>query len=281
MLAQKNMVLRSPRFLILSEPRTGSNNVSYVLGVHPQIEVGNELLHQKNGVKLEEFPHLKGGTASPSSAHHWIASLPVQQQNEVCQALFERFNGFKIHSQHVPAEFIARVVGDFDCTIILTVRRNLFEQTMSNFIAAHRMRWHADERRGPEEDKSDPFEISPAHFFNWIEQLLKARRDLWSALKPYVDRTVLCEYETMFSGDAAHRLTHFQVIFDVLGIPRFGQLSDSERPLAFQKAMHFVDPKKQKMTDPDHATRFVSNYAEIAQQYEKWLMRSYGKTSLA
>ncbi len=106
-------------------------------------------------------------------------------------------------------------------------------------------------------------------------------RSLWSALKPDADRVILCEYEAMFSGDAARRLARFQIIFDVLGIPRFGKLPDSERPLVFQKAMHFIDPQKQKMTDPDYAARFVSNYAEIAQRYDNWLMRSYGKTSLA
>ena len=275
------MALRSPRFLILSEPRTGSNNVSYVLGAHPQIEVGNELLHQRNGVKIDEFPHLKESVTSSSDPYHWIASLQPQQQTEVCRTLFERFNGFKIHSQHVPAEFIARVVGEFECTVILTVRRNLFEQAMSNFIAARNMKWHADEKRESDDDNSDPFEISPAHFFNWIELLLEARRSVLSALKPYADRVILCEYESMFSGDAARRLMRFQIIFDVLGMPRFGKLSDSERPEAFQKAMHFIDPQKQKMTDPDYAARFVSNYAEIAQRYDRWLMRSYGKTSLA
>jgi hypothetical protein len=275
------MALRSPRFLILSEPRTGSNNVSYVLGAHPQIEVGNELLHQRNGVKIDEFPHLKEEVKSSSEAYHWIASLQPPQQDEVCQTLFERFNGFKIHSQHVPAEFIARVVRDFECTVVLTVRRNLFEQAMSNFIAAHNMRWHADEKHESDGDEPDPFEIPPAHFFAWIELLLEARRSLWSALKPDADRVILCEYEAMFSGDAARRLARFQIIFDVLGIPRFGKLPDSERPLVFQKAMHFIDPQKQKMTDPDYAARFVSNYAEIAQRYDNWLMRSYGKTSLA
>lgn len=273
--------LRAPRFLIISEPRTGSNNVSYVLGAHPHLEVGNELLHQKNGVKVDEFPDLKGNMSATSDKHHWVASLQPRDQMEVCQSLFERYNGFKIHSQHVPAELIARLVDDFECTIILTVRRNLFEQAISNFIAAHKMRWHADEARRTEEADSTPFDINPAHFLNWIEQLLATRRDLWLVLKPFAQRTVLCEYEMMFSGDVAHRLTQFQTIFDILGIPRFGQLPESERPGVFQKAVHFIDPQKQKMTAPDYAAKLIGNYAEVLRQYERWLMRSYGKTALA
>lgn len=275
--------LRSPRFLIISEPRTGSNNVAYVLDAHPALEVGNELLHPVNGVKREDFPELDLPWPLPGELareperpgkreYHWLASLTAEQRYDVCHELFTKYNGFKIHNQHLPAEIIREIAQDFDCSVIVTTRVDLFGQVLSNFIAEQVGRWHADDHaRGSQE----PFAVRPQRMVNWLNDMTRARTDLWTALRPCAERVFVCQYEVFFSGDQTERIGRFLVLLDFLGVTRFGKLAPAEMEAAFKKVLHYVDPGKQKMNDAQSAQRRITNYAELQARYEVWTMASY------
>jgi hypothetical protein len=269
--------LRSPRFLIISEPRTGSNNIAYVLDAHPDLEVGNELLHPVNGIKITDFPELdlpalENVKAEHGREYHWLAGVTSAQRHAVCQTLFAKYNGFKIHSQHLPAAVIRELAEDFGCSVIVTTRIDIFGQALSNFIAEHIGRWHADDRP---HGAAGSLTVRPMRMVNWLNDMTSARADLWLALRGGTAPVFVCQYEVFFSGTQTERIGRFLMLLDFLGVTRFGKLEPEAMEVAFKKVLHYVDPTKQKMNDQDSAQRQVTNYHELRARYEVWTMASY------
>ncbi len=271
------MELKSPRFLILSEPRTGSNNVSYVLGAHPHLEVGNELLHPRNGVMPNEFSDIALDPSQPARNYHWLSAVTEVQRNQVLTQLFTRYNGFKIHSTHIPPSMTYDIVTKFDCSVIITYRHNIFDQAISNFVAIRKGKWHSDEVKNTDET-IEPVRIEPRVFFNWIEQVLYHRRDLWARLAKGTGRVVLLEYDMLFYGDLAWKLQKFLKLLDILDVPRFGKLDKNQYPDVWERVLHYLDPSKQKMTDEDTANGLILNLEELRKAYHLWSMDQFRKT---
>jgi hypothetical protein len=248
-----------------------------VLGAHPELEIGNELLHPTNGIRAADFPDLdltvsENVTAGPSRKYHWLAGATPTQRHEVCRTLFAKYNGFKIHNQHLPPSIIREIAEDFGCPIILTTRVDIFGQALSNFIAEHAGRWHADDRaRGSVE----PLSVSPARLVNWLNDMTRARTDLRLALRGCTVSVFTCQYEVFFSGTQSERIGRFLMLLDFLGVTRFGKLTPELRDAAFKKVLHYVDPAKQKMNDRESAQRQLTNYEDLRARYEVWTTTSY------
>jgi hypothetical protein len=268
--------LRSPRFLIVSEPRSGSNNISYVLGAHPGLEVGNELFHTSNGIKVSDFPELNLAAAANVDAgqgreYHWLAGVTPTQRRAVCQVLFSKYNGFKIHNQHLPSSVIREIAEEFSCSLIVTTRLDIFGQALSNFIAEHAGRWHADDRS---HDAAWPLSVRPMRLVNWLNDMTKARTDLWLGLRGSPVPVFVCQYEVFFSGTQTERIGRFLVLLDFLGVTRFGRLPPEAKDIAFRKVLHYVDPAKQKMSSQTSTQDQLTNYEELRARYEVWTMTS-------
>lgn len=273
--------MRTHRFLILSEPRTGSNNLSYCLDAHPELVVGNELLHPGNGVRPSAFGLDDAiATSVGGGGYHWIHRVDEAVQRRVLVSLFEHHDGFKIHAQHVPVEMIIRIVQEFDCHVILMKRVSLFDQAISNYIAIARNRWHADEKLSRMVNVQ-PFEIPEEHFIQWLEWILNGRRALWGRLRTMPERVVLIEYESFYSGSHDDKVQRVDVLYHMLGLRTLEECEMSLRQPAYAKLQHYLDTSRQKLTDADLAEQMVRNLADIRQLYALWVMRSFEKLAIA
>ena len=91
------------RFVVLSQPRTGSNNLTYSLDAHPEITCGNELLHPQNGIAFD--PKLlrdeRGQFLEPvddvGPDGIWIRRYPRRVLQNVIDFIESDHTGFKIH----------------------------------------------------------------------------------------------------------------------------------------------------------------------------------------
>jgi hypothetical protein len=272
--------VKDPRFLIISEPRTGSNNISYCLNAHPDLVVGNELLHPGNGIPPadygldNEIAIVHGGRN-----YHWISRAGNDLRKDVLTGLFSRHNGFKIHTQHIPVEQIVGIAREYDCRIILTKRLSLFDQAISNYIATARNRWHADEKMKNLID-TQPFEVSIDHFTQWVEGILDVRRALWTQMKDLADRIVLVEYESFYSGSFEARKYRVYALYQMLGLKPLDTFGQEVHANAHAKLEHYLSHGRQKLTDEETVRRLISNFEEIQQYYALWVMRSYGKLAI-
>lgn len=272
--------MRRPSFLIVSEPRTGSNNLSYCLDAHPDLAVGNELLHPNNGVRPEQYG-LDNAIAHADGypCYHWIDRVGQDMRMRVLADLFERHNGFKIHSQHVPVELLASIAHDFDCFIILTRRASLFDQAVSNYVATARNRWHADENPARTVDVQS-FEITAAHFEEWLEAMLAVRYALWRQLRKQADRVIIVEYDSFYAGTQATRVQRVNELYRKLGLRTLDDCETQTQAAALARLQHYLDSSRQKLTGADLAQSLVGNYAEITQVYAHWAKRSQDRLAL-
>ena len=268
--------MRENRFLIISEPRSGSNNISYCLAAHPDLVVGNELLHPRNGVRPEAYG-LDNDIAN-DTGYHWIHRVDAELRSAVLSGLFERHNGFKIHTQHIPVEMIVEIVHAYDCHVILTKRLSIFDQAISNYIATARNRWHADEKISRMVD-AQPFDIPEEHFVQWVEGILAVRRALWSRFRDMADRVILIEYESFYSGNHEARVHRVNTLYRMLGLKKLGEFDKVISVPAYAKLQHYLDPGRQKLTDAGLTETLIRNYAAIRQVHALWVMRSYDKLS--
>lgn len=274
--------MRENRFLIISEPRTGSNNISYCLDAHPELVVGNELLHPGNGIKPEAYglpPDCAGSITDNGFQYHWIESVDENTRNTVLTGLFEQHNGFKIHTHHIPVDLVMDIVTRYDCKIILMKRLSVFDQAMSNYIAVARDRWHADEKIERTVD-TEPFTVSIDHFTRWVEGLLGVRRALWARLKDMHEKVILIEYESFFSGAQEARARRMENLYHMLGLKKLGEFDQETRSASYARLEHYLSEKKQKLTDTETAKNLVGNYDEVALFYSLWLMKSYDKVAV-
>jgi hypothetical protein len=269
--------VKEPRFLIISEPRTGSNNLSYCLAAHPDLDVGNELLHPDNGVRPAQYG-LDASIAVTEGypRYHWIARTDPEVRVEMLAGLFDAHNGFKVHSQHVPIELITTIVRDYDCRVILTRRVSLFDQALSNYIATARNRWHADENPVRMIDVQ-PFDVPEKHFVQWVEGVVAVRRALWDSFADIAERVILVEYESFYAGSHEARLQRVNALYSMLGLRKLGEYEQAVRAPAYAKLAHYLDSRRQKLTGAELAQTLVRNYAEIQQVYAFWVMRSYAR----
>ncbi len=262
------------RLLVISEPRTGSNNLINCLNQHPHLKIGNELLHPKNGIKPEEYNVTKSDEFG-SGEFHWITYVDKESFVDIINDLFRRFNGFKIHSQHIPENLIIDIVKELNCDVIITQRRNLFNQAISNFIAVHKSLWHADEKNKVEVNQ--PFKIDPKKFINWIEFILNARKRFHRALSMFEEKKTpfIVEYEAFYSGSFEQKIVQLNFLFDKLDLTRIGQFPKEQSKDIYKRLKYFLDPDKQKLTSKLEANKIVSNYDELALTYALWKMESY------
>jgi hypothetical protein len=268
------MLIKQPRILILSEPRTGSNNVANVLNIHPDLIIGNELFHPTNGLKIADFPELILDESQQIPGKHWLCSLNPDVRHEIVSSVFSNYNGFKIHTDHLPPSVILEIVENFECTVIVTIRRNIFEQAISNFVATRKAHWHADEKiKLP--IVSETWTIKPEAFISWITRLLSIRRDLYQELQSTDINIALCEYENIYSGEFEKRYGKFAKLFDIIGVQKFGQLAPELRLNAFKRAKHFLDPENQKMTNELSAAAEIENYENLKYLYEVWRIEKF------
>lgn len=261
--------VKDPRFLIISEPRTGSNNLSYCLGAHPELEVGNELLHPRNGVSASAYGivvEAAGNTGSGSS--HWVTYIDAERRAGVIDSLFERYNGFKIHIRHIPVDLIIEIIGAYQCTVLLTRRLSLFDQALSNFVATARNRWHADERKDRLIDAA-PFEIPVRKFLNWMEFMQEERTLLWSRLAESNIPAIPVIYEDFYRGSIEERIARVDGLYSGLGLAGIASLDSGDRAAVLKKMHHYLDDAKQKLTTSDDRA-LVINFDELREASLKW-----------
>ena len=265
--------LKNNRFLILSEPRSGSNNVGYVLSLHPELEVGNELLHPRNGVKPGDFPDLNipKSVTEQNSRYHWIAAVPEELRHAVMDRLFQRYNAFKIHNSHVPAAVTCDIVERYGCKAVITYRADRFDQAISNFVATVRGKWHSDDNVAVDQAR-EAVRVEPLLFLRWIEMMSSHRLELWNALSGMGVKTIFLEYETVYSGSFEQRVGVFLKVLDLLSLPRFGQLDIEDKTAIWKKMRHYLDPQSQKMTETSTVESVISNVDQLRQEYKLWML---------
>lgn len=267
--------MKGHRFLIISEPRTGSNNLSYCLGAHPDLVVGNELLHPDNGVRPAQYG-LDDSIARADGypRYHWIDRVGQDVRNRVLTDLFESHNGFKIHTQHLPVVLIAAIVHDFDCRVVLPRRVSLFDQALSNYVATARNCWHADEAPDRAADMQ-PFDIPQQHFLQWVEGILAVRKSLWQRLRSQAARVIPVEYESFYAGAREARIARVNELYRLLGLKTLDACDEPARSATLVRLDHYLDSSRQKLAVAGLAESLVRNYAEIQQLYAFWVMRSW------
>jgi hypothetical protein len=110
---------------------------------------------------------------------------------------------------------------------------------------------------------------------NWLNDMTKARTDLWLGLRGSMVPVFVCQYEIFFSGTQTERIGRFLMLLDFLGVTRFGKLPPEAKDIAFRKVLHYVDPAKQKMNGQTSTQHRVANHEELRARYEAWTMTSY------
>ena len=269
--------LKTPKFLIVSEPRSGSNNLSYVLNAHPDLEVGNELFHPKNGVDVLDFKLGKSDinlARSEKEGMHWINSICDEGKWKVCDKLFEKFNGFKIHTEHVNCEVLTEIIKRYDCFVIFTYRHNVFDQFVSNCIASRRGIWHADENKMPNRSYGEL--VTQNQFVAWVENLYQLRNSIWNGVGKATTRVMLSEYEQFYSGSHEEKVWRILVMLDFMKVKRFGDLMETEKVVSYDKLTRFLSPSKQKMTNRVLIDEYIPNYDALKRRYEEWRVNSFG-----
>lgn len=257
--------------LIVSEPRTGSNNLTYSLSAHPDVELGNELLHPVNGWRRSQ-----AGLPNQAPADDPVfdfASASTDDRRVFLEAVFAKLDGFKVHTEHSTSGDILAIARDMDCVIVRCTRRSLFDQAISNYVAIARSVWHADEAAAKEKlSEHSPTEVDATRFMQWIEATWRRRLELSRALMESDLTYCSVEYETFFAT-AATGVTMLNEIFALAGRPRLGELtSQDERELAYASALRYLDSSGQKMTPQEDWASLVSNLSELENRYVKWWM---------
>lgn len=261
--------MKDNRFLIISEPRSGSNNLSYCLGAHPDLVVGNELLHPRNGVSASDYgiaTVTAGNTGSGS--YHWIAAIDAGRRTRVIESLFDRYNGFKINIRHIPVDLIIDIIGEFQCNVLLTRRLSLFDQALSYFIAIARNRWHADAQKDKLIDVTS-FEIPVRKFLAWMESMQAERELLWSRLAASNIPITPVIYEDLYQGSIDERIARLDGLYSRLGLAGLARLDFRDRDAVLKKMYHYLDDAKQKITTIDDR-RLIINFEELHEASLSW-----------
>lgn len=263
-----------PKFIIISQPRTGSNNVSYGLNAHPALTVGNELLHPVNGVPKHECLINRAGSSDRADSgqvtRHWSCSYTDEVFDRVVDGIFSQHNGFKIHTQHITRDLFERLLWRSDLNVVITVRASKFWQAMSNFLAERRNVWQAGDVAAGKEKSVEPFEINPGEFIAWINYMYEDLVWLNNAVTRARCKFTVVEYELFYSGDRAQKIERVNRLFDFLGVSRIGRLDLPDREETYSRLMPFLDSDKQKVTSEVSVRSVVMNFTALQAEYERW-----------
>ena len=257
------------KILIVSEPRTGSNNLTYCLSAHPQVELGNELLHPVNG-----WTRSQAGLPNPTSADDPVFEFPTADSAErsaFLNAVFSKYDGFKVHTEHSSVDDILAIAVAYDCLIVRCTRRAIFEQAISNYVAMARSVWHANEAGARDKlEAHKAGDIDPGAFMRWIHATWSRRTELSRRLADSDVPFCSIEYETFFSSPETG-IVILNEIFALSGRHRLGELDNQEeKDLAYASALSYLDPARQKLTPQDDWADLLTNLSELERRFAKW-----------
>jgi len=263
----------SDRFIIFSQPRTGSNNASYCLNCHPDLIVGNELLQPENGVKITEFYTTKIVRKEKmyrnSQQLHWISQCDDDSFLMLIDELLKDKNSFKIHTSHISYENI-ELLAQLNMKIILTIRRDKFRQALSNYVAMIRDSWHANDLLKNKNRSYEPKEINRGHFVQWIDGMYRDLIFIKDVFEKYNTNFYVCEYETFFDGTLEVKVERVNKILDFLEVKRFGQINDEQKFDAFSGLKSFLNTDVQKVTKKGDIDNLITNRYKLMASYEAW-----------
>jgi LPS sulfotransferase NodH len=272
----KQTIPDHPKFFIITQPRTGSNNLSNALNAHAWLKTGNELLHPSNGLQFEKGL-INGCQSIIDEDHypgnkHWSGRYPDSVLFAVVDKLLEDLDGFKIHTSHIQLEKFESLIDHYTgFKYIFTERRSKFDQAMSNFIAMKSMVWHANDiaKKGLN-NTNIRIEINPHSMVSWINTWVNEL----AAIKGFLQDAGI-EYkevvlEAFFTGTFEEKVARINDLFEYLGVPRLGMLeSQPERAAVYAKLKLYFNPERQKVTKEETVKDLVVNYQALLDEYNR------------
>jgi len=252
------------QIFIFTQPRTGSNNVSYCFNCHPELNVGNELLHPHNGIKFDQETVSRfkrnEGYDSFGFARHWSCFYDDEVIEKVVSDIFNDHNGFKIHTSHIDDNKKAALLHLFpQAKVVLTTRHNRYEQAMSNFVAYYTNVWHAGDDMSKECIKAH--KVDKDEFSRWIEQQIDDEKRLKAILRerkiPYFEFS----FDSFFSMDLTKKIQYLNSAFEFLGLKKIGQYDNPIRTQVYSEIQRYLDPTIQRVTK-SYSTH-IANHKEL------------------
>ncbi len=170
----------APKFIILSEVRTGGTVLSDTLSGHPDLRVLGELLNLGPDDYWPAFRRTLVAEVTPQLRD----VTPGYDCSAFLQLVFERYDGFVLHREHQLSDdnpAWQTLAERPDLRIIHLERRNLFRQYLSHQLALSSGIWHvsAQDSRTPERHA---IRIDPTACFRTLhrwQEVLVARRELF------------------------------------------------------------------------------------------------------
>jgi LPS sulfotransferase NodH len=184
--------MSTQRFLIYSQPRTGSSWLVDLLNKHPEIECDGELFNS-------DWKHPRRRVWS-----RWLLlSYPIPYLQLRAATCKDPVYGFKVlhYQAHHPKELLTRLHRR-GWQIIHLRRARLWNQAISDQLAIQTKRYH---RRHNDPLQTDRVRIEPAAILNKIDSLKRQSRDETRALEGIPHLRI--EYERDLVDDSVRDLT--------------------------------------------------------------------------
>lgn len=246
-----------------------------MLDAHPAIATGNELLHPEFGLKPADVPEVEFEVHEMRPfGTIWFDKLTIKKRLAVARNIFSKVNGFKIHTEHVLAENISALANDLECAVLVTARRDLFAQALSQQVAMQTSVWHADDRSSCKFELKSGIEIDVKEFLRWAEEHQKLRRVLHKSLVRLSIPTMYLEYETLFSGNYAEKAGRFNDVLSFLSLPSISSFPPEANARISKRMQELFDPNFQKVTRSDEISNVV-NLNEVKQAWFEWYTKRY------
>jgi|GEM_PF-6246380 len=178
------------KFILFGHPRSGSSNLTHILGEHNDIYCGGEIFN-KHSKRMQDYLERDLGMASCLEMH------PTKMQKEFYiraqRKEQKKTIGFKIFKNHIKTMLQKQWALDPEHSVILLWRKNMLASAISFAIAHHTQRYNL--QPGETLTVESPFSIPVERVEQWIcahrQWIAHLRTLLQGARKPFFE----CTYE--------------------------------------------------------------------------------------
>lgn len=170
----------APKFIILSEVRTGGTVLADTLSAHPDLRVLGELLNLGPDDYWPSFRRSLVAEVMPERRD----VLPTDDCSMLLNLVFERYNGFVLHREYQLSEgnpTWGMLANAPDLRVIHLERRNLFRQYLSHQLALSSGVWHIATQDAEPLDRQAIW-IDPTACYRTLHrwrEVMAARRELF------------------------------------------------------------------------------------------------------